>query len=69
MYLWMCWWVSFSENLCKRSLDVTADVILEATRNTDILIINASEYFQENAQSSMNDYKTHDEEKQSDQMS
>ena len=29
-----------SANLCKRALDVTADVILEATRNADILTIN-----------------------------
>ena len=36
----------FSENLCKRALDVTADVIVEATRNADILTINASEDFQ-----------------------
>ena len=33
-------------NLCKRALDVTADVILEATLNADILTINASEDFQ-----------------------
>ena len=46
MYLWMCWWVSFAANLCKRALDVTADVIVEATRNTDMLTINASEDFQ-----------------------
>ena len=32
-------------NLCKRALDVTADVIVEATRNTDITI-NESEDFQ-----------------------
>ena len=36
----------FSANLCKRTLDVTADVIVEATRNTDNLTINASEDFQ-----------------------
>ena len=36
----------FSANLCKRALDVTADVIVEATRNADMLIINASEDFQ-----------------------
>ena len=36
----------FSVNLWKRALDVTADVIVEATRNTDILTINASENFQ-----------------------
>ena len=36
----------FSANLCKRALDVTADVILEATRNADMLTINASEDFQ-----------------------
>ena len=37
---------SFSVKLCKRALDVTADVIVEATGNRDILIINASEDFQ-----------------------
>ena len=31
-----------SANLCKRALDVTADVIVEATRNADILTINAN---------------------------
>ena len=31
----------FSANLCKRSLDVTAGVIVEATRIADILTINA----------------------------
>ena len=31
----------FSANLCKRALDVTADVIVEATRNADMLTINA----------------------------
>ena len=36
----------FSANLCKRALDVTADVIVEARRNADILTINASEDFQ-----------------------
>ena len=36
----------FSANLCKRTLDVTADVIVEATRNADLLTINASENFQ-----------------------
>ena len=36
----------FSENLCKRALDVTAGVIVEAIRITDILTINASEDFQ-----------------------
>ena len=30
----------FSANLCKRALDVTAGVIVEATRNADILTIN-----------------------------
>ena len=35
-----------SVKLCKRALDVTADVIVEATRNTDILTINTSENFQ-----------------------
>ena len=33
-------------NLCKRALDVTAEVIVEAIRNADILTINASEDFQ-----------------------
>ena len=65
MYLWMCW-CRFSANLCKRALDITADIIVEATRNADMLTINASEVFQQNAQSNMNDYKTHSEEKQSD---
>ena len=32
----------FSANLCKRAVDVTADVNEEATRNTDILTINAN---------------------------
>ena len=32
----------FSANLCKGTLDVTADVIVEATRNADILTINAA---------------------------
>ena len=32
----------FSENLCKRALDVTAGVIVEATHNADILNINAN---------------------------
>ena len=36
----------FSANLCKRALDATADVIVEATCNTDILTINSSEDFQ-----------------------
>ena len=36
----------FSANLCKRALDVTADVIVEATHSADILTINASEDFQ-----------------------
>ena len=36
----------FTVNLCKRALDVTADVIVEATRNADMLTINASEDFQ-----------------------
>ena len=36
----------FSANLCKRALDVTADVIAEATHNADMLTINASEDFQ-----------------------
>ena len=35
-----------SANLCERALDVTADVIVEATRNADIVTINASEDFQ-----------------------
>ena len=35
-----------SANLCKRALDITADVIVEAIRNEDMLTINASEYFQ-----------------------
>ena len=34
-----------SENVCKRALDVTPDVIVEATHNADILTINASEDF------------------------
>ena len=36
----------FSVNLCKRVLDVTADVTVEATRNAVILTINLSEDFQ-----------------------
>ena len=32
----------FSANMCKRALDVTAGVIVEATRNADILTINAN---------------------------
>ena len=36
----------FPANLCKRALDVTGEVIVEATRNADILPINASEDFQ-----------------------
>ena len=36
----------FSANLCRRALDVTADVIVEATRNADVLTINVSEDFQ-----------------------
>ena len=36
---------NFSVKLCKRTLDVTADVTAEATRNTGILTINASEDF------------------------
>ena len=32
----------FSANLCKRGLDVTAGVVVEATRNADILTINAN---------------------------
>ena len=35
-----------SANLCKRALDVTANAIVEAIRNADILTINASEDFQ-----------------------
>ena len=35
-----------SANLCKRVLDVPGDVIVEATRNADMLAINASEDFQ-----------------------
>ena len=35
-----------SANLCKRALDVTAGVTVEATRNADILTINACEDFQ-----------------------
>ena len=31
-----------SANLCKRALDVTAGVIVEATHNADILTINAN---------------------------
>ena len=33
----------FSANLCKRAVDVTADVIVEATRNADILPIGVNE--------------------------
>ena len=36
----------FSANLCKRALYITADLIVEATHNADILTINASEDFQ-----------------------
>ena len=36
----------FTANLCKDALGVTADVIVEATRNADMLTINASEDFQ-----------------------
>ena len=36
----------FSANLCKRALDVTANVIVETTRNADMLTINASGDFQ-----------------------
>ena len=36
----------FSADLCKRALDVTADIIVEATGNADMLTINASEDFQ-----------------------
>ena len=32
----------FSANLCKRALDVTAGVIVEATNNACILAINAN---------------------------
>ena len=32
----------FSANLCKRALDVTADVIVQATCNADVLTINAN---------------------------
>ena len=32
-----------STNLCKRALDVTADVIVEAKRNADMLTVSASE--------------------------
>ena len=32
----------FFANLCKRALDVTADVFVEATRNADMLTINAN---------------------------
>ena len=35
-----------SAKLCKRALDVNADVIVEATHDADILTINASENFQ-----------------------
>ena len=33
----------FSANLCKRTIDVTAGVIVEDTRNADILAINAND--------------------------
>ena len=36
----------FSANVCKHALDVTADVIVKAIRNADMLTINASEDFQ-----------------------
>ena len=36
----------FSANLCKRALDVTADVIVDATHTADMLTINASKDFQ-----------------------
>ena len=52
----------FSANLFKRALAV----IVEATRNANMLTINASEDFQLNAQCNSNDYKTHSEEKQTD---
>ena len=42
MYLGMCGECRFSANLCKRALDVTADVIVETTRNADILYIKMS---------------------------
>ena len=32
----------FSANLCKHALDVTAGVIVEATRNVNILTISAN---------------------------
>ena len=32
----------FSGNLCKRALDITAGVIVEATRNEDILSLNSN---------------------------
>ena len=32
----------FSANLCKRALNVTAGAIVEATRNSDIVTINAN---------------------------
>ena len=35
-----------SANLCKRALDVTTDVIVEATCSADMLTINANEDFQ-----------------------
>ena len=35
----------FSANLCKLALDATPDVVVEATRNADMLPINASEDF------------------------
>ena len=34
----------FSVNLCKCALDVTAGVIVEATRNADILTLNANAF-------------------------
>ena len=39
----------FSANLCKRALNVTADAIVDATRNADLLTINISVDFQQNA--------------------
>ena len=36
----------FSAKLCTRAIGATAGVIVEATRNADILTINASEDFQ-----------------------
>ena len=34
--------VSFSANLCKSALDAITGVIVEATRNADMLTINAN---------------------------